>query len=216
MPPNFLYSLRMEVKTSTVDKIMDVARKEFLEKGYQGARMQSIADQAGINKASLHYHFDSKDKLFEAIFEEAMQMVLPIMLKALMEEPTLEQKITKLVEAHINLYIDNPFLPGFIVNETYTNPAQVYDLMFRRKGVWRGAVRAKLSEILKEEKSKGNIREVVPEQLIMDIFSLTAFPFMALPIFEVMFSKERADLLPLLEERKAYIPDMIMRSLRKK
>ncbi|MBU3703086.1 MAG: TetR family transcriptional regulator [Ilumatobacteraceae bacterium] len=81
----------MEVRNATIERIMDVARKEFLEKGYQGARMQAIADSAGINKASLHYYFDSKDKLFEAIFEEAMQKVLPIMLKALIEEPSLEE-----------------------------------------------------------------------------------------------------------------------------
>lgn len=204
----------MEVRNATIERIMEVARKEFLEKGYQGARMQSIADSAGINKASLHYYFDSKDKLFEAIFEEAMQKVLPIMLKALIEEPTLEEKIRSLVDAHISLYIDNPYLPGFIVNETYTNPAYVYDLIFRRKGVWRGAVREKLTEILTAEIKAGRIRQITTENLIMDLFSLTAFPFMAIPIFEVMFSKSRAEILQLLEERKQYIPQMILQSLK--
>lgn len=196
-----------------MERILEVARKEFLEKGYQGARMQSIADQAGINKASLHYHFDSKDKLFEAIFEEAMQKVLPIMLKALIEEPTLEDKIRSLVDAHISLYIDNPYLPGFVVNETYTNPAYVYDLIFRRKGVWRGAIKETLANILKEEEGIGRIRPTAPEDLIMDIFSLTAFPFMAMPIFEVMFSKSREEILQMMERRKQYLPEMIMRSL---
>ena len=196
-----------------MERILEVARKEFLEKGYQGARMQSIADQAGINKASLHYHFDSKDKLFEAIFEEAMQKVLPIMLKALIEEPSLEDKIRSLVDAHISLYIDNPYLPGFVVNETYTNPAYVYDLIVRRKGVWRGAIKETLANILKEEESIGRIRPTAPEDLIMDIFSLTAFPFMALPIFEVMFSKSREEILQMMERRKQYLPEMIMRSL---
>lgn len=204
----------MEVRNATIERIMDVARKEFLEKGYQGARMQAIADSAGINKASLHYYFDSKDKLFEAIFEEAMQKVLPIMLKALIEEPSLEEKIESLVDAHISLYIDNPYLPGFIVNETYTNPAYVYDLIFRRKGVWRGAVRERLTEILAVEEKAGRIRHITAENLIMDLFSLTAFPFMAIPIFEVMFSKSRAEILQLLDERKQYIPQMILHSLR--
>lgn len=204
----------MEVRNATIERIMDVARKEFLEKGYQGARMQAIADSAGINKASLHYYFDSKDKLFEAIFEEAMQKVLPIMLKALIEEPTLEEKIRSLVDAHISLYIDNPYLPGFIVNETYTNPAYVYDLIFRRKGVWRGAVRERLTEILAAEEKAGRIRHITPENLIMDLFSLTAFPFMAIPIFEVMFSRSRAEILHLLEERRQYIPQMILQSMK--
>lgn len=203
----------MEVKNATVQRILEVAHKEFLEKGYQGARMQAIADKANINKASLHYHFESKDKLFEAIFEEAMQMVLPIMLSALLHEPDLESKIARLVEAHIDLYLENPYLPGFIVNETHTHPAHIYDMVFRRKGVWRGAVRQTLEQILEAEYAKGIIRKVDAEQLIMDIFSLTAFPFMAMPIFEAMFAKDNNALRALMEERKKYIPAMIMRSI---
>jgi AcrR family transcriptional regulator len=56
---------------NTEERILDAAKKVFMQKGSAGARMQDIADAAGINKALLHYYFRSKEKLFEVIFREA-------------------------------------------------------------------------------------------------------------------------------------------------
>ena len=53
---------------STEEKILAAARKIFTTQGMSGARMQDIADEAGINKAMLHYYFRDKEKLFELIF----------------------------------------------------------------------------------------------------------------------------------------------------
>jgi len=52
----------------TKRKIMHAAKKEFAEKGFSGARMSSIASIAGVNQALLHYHFESKKKLYINIF----------------------------------------------------------------------------------------------------------------------------------------------------
>ena len=52
----------------TEEKIFDAATQIFEKKGLAGARMQEIADLAGINKAMLHYYFRSKDKRSDAVF----------------------------------------------------------------------------------------------------------------------------------------------------
>jgi AcrR family transcriptional regulator len=67
----------MDKDLTTEQKILEAARKIFLAKGLDGARMQDIADEAGINKAMLHYYFRSKDKLFEKIFAEVAGHFLP-------------------------------------------------------------------------------------------------------------------------------------------
>ena len=54
----------------TEEKILEAAEQVFMKQGYDGSRMQAIADLAGINKAMLHYYFRSKDLLFERIFKE--------------------------------------------------------------------------------------------------------------------------------------------------
>ncbi|MDZ7635635.1 MAG: helix-turn-helix domain-containing protein [Bacteroidales bacterium] len=57
-----------EPDSHTKEKIFLAASEIFEEKGHSGARMQEIADRAGINKALLHYYFRSKDQLFKAVF----------------------------------------------------------------------------------------------------------------------------------------------------
>ena len=46
-----------EQEKSTEEVIFDAAQKVFIEKGFNGARMEEIAKEASINKALLHYYF---------------------------------------------------------------------------------------------------------------------------------------------------------------
>jgi TetR/AcrR family transcriptional regulator len=55
--------------SETRAKILDAAIQEFSANGLAGARMDQIASVAGVNKALLYYHFDSKDNLYSAALE---------------------------------------------------------------------------------------------------------------------------------------------------
>ena len=63
----------------TEKKILDASKKIFEAAGYDGARMQQIADEAGMSKASLHYYFRSKENLFERIFHETMEEFMKVL-----------------------------------------------------------------------------------------------------------------------------------------
>ena len=54
-------------------QILDGAGKVFMDLGFDGASMGEIARQAGVSKGTLYVYFDSKEVLFEAIFEEESQ-----------------------------------------------------------------------------------------------------------------------------------------------
>lgn len=54
-------------KTQTLKKIIPSAKKEFLEKGFAGASMRSIAKGAGMSAAGLYAHFENKEAMFEAL-----------------------------------------------------------------------------------------------------------------------------------------------------
>ena len=49
--------------------ILNAAERVFGEHGYAGASMRNIADEAGVAQALVHYHYATKDKLYEAVFE---------------------------------------------------------------------------------------------------------------------------------------------------
>src|SRR5438067_13471775 len=51
--------------------ILAAARDEFAECGLGGARVDRIAERAGVNKRLIYYYFEDKEKLFEAVLEQA-------------------------------------------------------------------------------------------------------------------------------------------------
>ena len=76
--------------------ILSAAKKIFSFKGKDGATMQEIANEAGINKALLHYYFRSKDLLFEQVFFEEVKKFSPILKNAIAQEVDLYQKINNI------------------------------------------------------------------------------------------------------------------------
>lgn len=55
-------------RSSSREEILDAAEEVFAARGYAGASMRAIADGAGVAQALLHYHFKTKEGLFEAMF----------------------------------------------------------------------------------------------------------------------------------------------------
>lgn len=62
-------------QSSSAELILDAAEKVFAERGYEGASMRQIADAADIAQALLHYHFHTKDRLYEAVFERRSTVI---------------------------------------------------------------------------------------------------------------------------------------------
>src|SRR5215203_3039208 len=105
-------------KTDTTEqKIITAAKKVFLAKGLAGARMQDIADEAGINKAMLHYYFRSKDKLFEQIFTEVAGAFLPKVIDIIESDKPIFKKIETFCDGYITHVMKTPYMPIFILNE---------------------------------------------------------------------------------------------------
>jgi AcrR family transcriptional regulator len=52
-------------------KLLSAARREFSDKGLQGARVDAIASRSGVNKQLLYYYFGDKEKLYSAVLEAA-------------------------------------------------------------------------------------------------------------------------------------------------
>ena len=58
---------------ASTDRILDAARGEFAQHGFGGARLQDIAARAQLSHPTLLYHFGSKEGLYAAVIEQAMQ-----------------------------------------------------------------------------------------------------------------------------------------------
>src|ERR1700730_16933908 len=107
---------------NTEERILTAAKKVFLKEGMAGARMQDIADEAGINKAMLHYYFRSKDKLFEKIFSELSRSFFPKLIMIFESDEGLFTKIQMFVTEYIDQMKQTPYLPIFVLNEVNRQP----------------------------------------------------------------------------------------------
>lgn len=195
----------MTKDTSTEKKILEAAREVFVQQGMKGARMQEIADRAGINKALLHYYFRSKDALFEKVFLETLQVNAPVLYGVMGKDLPLKQKLEEFTALYIEIMRQNPFMPLFIISEISQNP----DKMLGKIGPHASAVVGKLRQQLVSEAAKGNIRLVEPVDLVSAIMGLCIFPVLAKPIFQPVFSLNAAEYNAFLDRRKVEAPKMI-------
>ncbi|HVK50070.1 MAG TPA: TetR/AcrR family transcriptional regulator [Pseudobacter sp.] len=197
---------------NTEQKILEAAKAVFLERGLDGARMQDIADKAGINKALLHYYFRSKDKLFDVIFLEAAARFLPQLGELFGSDLPLFEKIEKFVHRYIDLLQENPHLPLFVLNEMQkVDGKDFFEKLWQGK---RPAVHI-LAKQIDEAVKAGQIRSIKPVHLLLNIVSMSIFPFVARPIVKMVWDVDDPQFRGLMEERKKVVVQFILDSIRK-
>lgn len=198
-----------EKEKNTESQILDAAKNVFLRKGFEGARMQEIADEAGINKALLHYYFRSKEKMFGAVFSAAFQEFLPRVGEAIISDMTLSEKIGIFVDSYINMLVNNPHLPVFILSEIHRNPSLILNNFYEI-----GIKPELFAKSVIEEINLGKIRPVNPKHLIINIIALCIFPFIGRPILmNILFDNDPDKFQGFIEERKNEVTTFIIKSI---
>lgn len=196
---------------TTEEKILAAAKQVFMENGLDGARMQDIADKAGINKALLHYYFRSKDKLFEQIFMEEAKKFMPRVTTIMLSDLPLFEKIEQFVGQYIDTLTQNPLLPLFILNEINKNPQE---MMKKIWGNYRPPV-DKVEEHVAKLVKKGEIKPIKGYELMINMVSLCIFPFLARPMVQWVTKKNDEEFFQMMEQRKKHVVKFVIDSIKK-
>src|SRR3954471_4089095 len=85
-------------------RILQAARGEFAQRGFPGARLQDIAEQAGLRHPTLLYHFKSKERLYAAVIEQAMEDWAAVTSRAVARAPGGFDRVAALVEAGLEFF----------------------------------------------------------------------------------------------------------------
>ncbi|MDZ7738779.1 MAG: TetR/AcrR family transcriptional regulator [Bacteroidales bacterium] len=190
----------------TETRIFDAATEIFEEKGMAAARMQDIADRAGINKALLHYYFRTKEKLFMAVFDVLSEKMFRKFAAIFEKDMPFEEKIKYFFTEHISFLQKNPKLPMFILTEINRNPALLNK--FISKINFQG-IRSSMSG----DKSLGIPEEAVPH-LMVTIVSLSVFPIAAKPLLKALLSEAGVNYNQFIKERMHVAPEFILSALK--
>lgn len=186
----------------TEELILGAAREVFMSKGLAGARMQEIADKAGINKALLHYYFRSKEKLFQIIMKENMGQFMQVIEQLVNnKETSIDEKIEALVNNYIDMLLKVPDMPLFVLSNVKENLGH---LKLRQKFMGSYFM-AQISEAME----KKEIVKMHPIHIMLNVIGLTIFPFVARNIFQNDTGISIEEFKRLMEERKKLVPQWI-------
>ena len=197
----------------TEQAILLAAEQEFMQKGYDGAKTVSIAHNAGVTHAMLHYYFGTKERLFNKIFNEKLSLLGKMVTDVIIEPDTTPlEKIKTVVDRHFEFLVEHPDLPRFLLNALAYNP-QRRSLMEHKLRVawakWLSPLQREWDEMIVAERMK----PIAMIDFILDVVSLNLFVFLALPALDMVIEKFYGSREAFYEARKRENVKIIMQRL---
>lgn len=201
-------------RSNTQKSLLRAAEEEFMEYGYDAAKTVRIATAAGVTHAMLHYYFGTKQRLFNKVFEDKMQLLAQSLSLPLTNgDSPIQEKIVLLVEAHFDFIAANPKLPRFIINELVSNPER----MAWFKETVRKIAKPLLAQMQNEADLAAERREICKTDvfdLIVDIVSLNVFPFLAMPVICAIKEGIADDTESFIRSRRRESAEIILQRLK--
>lgn len=195
--------------SDTEEKILEAAGKIFLLRGLDGARMQEIADEAGINKALLHYYFRSKDNLYKVVVKRIVGDFFPALFKVFDEEASLKEKIYSFFDLYLSFLLENPLVPQFLIAEMVRQPDKIGEMF---SAIEMQAFK-KLDAILEQSILHGEIKPIATEQFLLNMVSLSVFPIIAKPIIISIMNMSDEDYKKVIEDRKIQAAEFFINAI---
>ncbi|MEZ4911541.1 MAG: TetR family transcriptional regulator [Saprospiraceae bacterium] len=202
------------IELSTEDKIKQAAKELFLKHGFVGTKTRDIALAAGINLALLNYYFRSKEKLLHIIIIETLSALFDT-LEIIIKDPetSFRKKVELMVDAYLNTLESQPEIPTFILNEVRRDPKILVESLKIKH-------RLEGSSFVFQWFEFANDNKIPPQyfiHILVNLMSLTAFPFVAKPMMSEIFTMQNEDFKIFIDQRRKWIPiwfDAIIQSFK--
>jgi AcrR family transcriptional regulator len=189
----------MDTLVSAEVRLKEAAHTLFTKKGYDAVKTRDIAKEAGINLALLNYYFRSKEKLFEIVMQENMQQFFVSIIQVINDEKTsIQEKIEQLVNRYIDMLLQSPELPIFVMMHMRNNPRRI-----ELQGKFKESFLIKqIQEAIKNKE----IAPMNPINIMINVVGLTIFPFIGRPMLTNAHGMTDEQFYQLMQERKTLIP----------
>jgi TetR/AcrR family transcriptional regulator len=196
----------------TKEKILEAAREEFIEHGYDAARMRHIAARAEINKGLLHYYFKTKEALMTEVFESTFRTLIDGLHGIFQSDLPLNEKIELAVERYMGFMTQQQRLPYFLVSEMNRDDGAHIS---RLKKANISPPFGPLVQAIEEAQRKGLVRgDVDARHAVMNMVSMMLFPFVGKNMVKFIHHFSETAYQKFIRERSKVISDALIRSLK--
>jgi AcrR family transcriptional regulator len=192
-----------QIRAESRARIIDIARRLFAEKGFDGCNVSDIAKQAGMSQGNIYWHFASKNDLFQAVLAEGFQALGATMSEAATSQGSGLEKFDRFLERFLALCRDQGGDEFVIISITAI--AQGGVRRFAEFGISTEQIGAEyhqaLNAILAQGQAEGTFRADIDSNLLTTfLFSFTNGLMLMYPLQwkDIPAAEIRAALLRLL------------------
>jgi TetR/AcrR family transcriptional regulator len=194
----------------TEGKILEAARDEFAEYGLAGARVDRIAQRAGVNKAMIYYHFSSKENLYHEVFRSFFRHVAGLMKETLDRRRSLEDLVREVADLYARLVIKVSSMRPVMLREL-ANPhsdilGQIADILIES-----GLPRV-IFEKLTEGQAEGTVRDINVRQATLSFILMNMGYILIAPMADKIMNVERRE--DFVKERQSAIVDLFLNGVK--
>jgi TetR/AcrR family transcriptional regulator len=192
--------------------ILHAAAREFAAFGVAGARTDSIAREAGVNKALLYYYFKDKETLYGSVLDDAFAGLKTAVFKVLNSDLPAGEKIMAYAGAYFDFIASNQLYPRLMQREMMRAREGQSQHIEKAIKTHIQPIFARVSEVLREGIAKGEFRAVNPVHFVPSMVAIIVFYFSSAPMMQKIvgfnpLTPER------IAERRAAVLDFISAAL---
>jgi TetR/AcrR family transcriptional regulator len=162
--------------------ILDAAAREFAEHGIDGARTDTIAREARVNKALLYYYFKDKETLYGEVLDGAFSGLKETVFRVFDSELPPREKILAYVGTYFDFVASHQLYPRLMQREMMRAPeGQSHHIDKVIKNYIR-PIYTRLGEVIREGIKAGDFRPVNPAHFVPTMVAMIVFYFSSAPM----------------------------------
>src|ERR1700716_3708756 len=166
--------------------ILRAAAEEFAEHGIAGARTETIAREARVNKALLYYYFKDKETLYGAVFDNAFSGLKTTVFGVLDSDLPPREKIMAYVGTYFDFIASNQIYPKLMQREMMRARAGESKHIDRLVKTYFQPIYRRVEELLRKGIEEGEFRKVDPAHFVPSMVAMIVFYFSSAPVMRRM------------------------------
>jgi AcrR family transcriptional regulator len=200
--------MKAEETNGIESRIIEAAKQVFVRKGYEATTMGDIAAEVGISRTAMHYYFRTKEMMFEAIFAQLTDTILPNVDLIMDEQTSILEKLPKIIDQYLTALRNNLMFPLFVINEMNRDPSRLFQAVLKNPRRLQPLLR--LRRQMQEEMDKGLINTLPIEDVVSVFIGLIVFPILIRKTLIAAFMEGRPEAFDeLINRRGALICDVM-------
>jgi len=192
--------------------ILKAAAREFAEHGIAGARTDTIAREAHVNKALLYYYFEDKDTLYGAVLDNAFSGLKDTVFQVLDSALPPREKIMAYAGAYFDFIASNQLYPRLMQREMMRAREGESQHIDKLAKTYIRPIFIRVNQVLQEGIAQGEFRPLKTEHFVPSMVAMIVFYFSSAPMMQKIIgfnplSPQR------IAERRAAVLDFISAAL---